>query len=108
VLAIIKAEYPVLAQSYEIGPAPDPGTASLSDHGSHDLPRRGNPAAARSSAVKIHEAKVEPPLSTIWCIVSGVAVEDRSAEELLEDGSGPRRDVLVGEEVRAYLNCGRG
>jgi uncharacterized protein with HEPN domain len=28
VLAIIKAEYPALAQSYELGPVPDPGTES--------------------------------------------------------------------------------
>lgn len=41
-------------------------------------------------------------------IVVAVAVGHRSAEELLEDGSGPRRDVLVGEELCAYLNCGRG
>ena len=28
VMAIIRAEYPVLAQSYEAGPVPDPGTPS--------------------------------------------------------------------------------
>jgi uncharacterized protein with HEPN domain len=39
---------------------------------------------------------------------AGVAVDSRSAEELLKDGSGPRRDVLIGEEVPAYLDCGRG
>ena len=33
VLAIVRAEYPELAQSYEPGPAPDPGTGSLRDHG---------------------------------------------------------------------------
>ena len=33
VLAIVRAEYPELAQSCEPGPAPDPGTGSLRDHG---------------------------------------------------------------------------
>ena len=33
VLAIMRAEYPALAKDYEAGPAPDPGTASLRDHG---------------------------------------------------------------------------
>jgi hypothetical protein len=33
VLAIISAEYPSLAQSYELGPVPDPGNASLRDRG---------------------------------------------------------------------------
>jgi uncharacterized protein with HEPN domain len=32
VLAIVRAEYPELAQSYEPGAAPDPGTGSLSNH----------------------------------------------------------------------------
>jgi hypothetical protein len=29
---------------------------------------------------------------------AGVAVDSRSAEELLKDGSGPRRDVLIGKK----------
>src|SRR5487761_1756862 len=33
VLAIISAEYPELAQAYEPGPAPEPGTASLRGRG---------------------------------------------------------------------------
>jgi uncharacterized protein with HEPN domain len=33
VLAITRAEYRALAKEYEAGPAPDPGTASLRDHG---------------------------------------------------------------------------
>jgi hypothetical protein len=58
--------------------------------------------------LKIYDAKVEPPLYTAGGIVTGVAVDSRSAKELLKDGSGPRRDVLIGEEVPAYLDCGRG
>jgi uncharacterized protein with HEPN domain len=49
VLVIISAEYPTLAQSYEPGRAPDPGTgtASLHDHGNVvDLGRNGNPSAS--------------------------------------------------------------
>ena len=38
VLAIIRAEYPALAKDYEAGPAPDPGTAPLRDHGRRGLP----------------------------------------------------------------------
>jgi hypothetical protein len=34
-----------------------------------------------------------------WC---------RLAEELPEDCGGPWRDVVVGEELFAYLNCGCG
>lgn len=44
VLAIIRGEYPALAQSYEPGPAPDTGTASLRDHGPQG-PSRGTTAA---------------------------------------------------------------
>jgi len=38
VLTIMRAEYPALAKDYEAGPAPDPGTASLPDHGQRGLP----------------------------------------------------------------------
>ena len=37
VLAIIRAEYPALAKDYQAGPAPDPGPASLRDHGRRGL-----------------------------------------------------------------------
>ena len=57
---------------------------------------------------QIHETKAEPGLRAADGIVTGVAVDYRSAEELLEDGSGPRGDVLVGKELCADLNCGRG
>jgi uncharacterized protein with HEPN domain len=91
VLAIISAEYPALAQSYEPGPVHDPGTPSLRDHGNAvDLGRNVNPPCQlpcqrrkplllcprvpTSSAVrrhpawpvlacgKIHDAKVKLPL----------------------------------------------
>jgi hypothetical protein len=55
-----------------------------------------------------HDAKVEPPLCSTDGIVMAVVVDLGSAEELLEDGGGPRRDILVEEELCAYLNCGRG
>jgi uncharacterized protein with HEPN domain len=38
VLAIMRTEYPALAKDYEAGPAPDPGTSSLPDHGRRGLP----------------------------------------------------------------------
>jgi len=38
VLTIMRAEYPALAKDYGAGPAPDPGTASLRDHGRRGLP----------------------------------------------------------------------
>jgi uncharacterized protein with HEPN domain len=47
VLAIIRAEYPALAQSYEAGPAPDPGIVSLRDHASNS--RRKSAATSRLS-----------------------------------------------------------
>jgi uncharacterized protein with HEPN domain len=43
VLAIISAEYPSLAQSYELGPAPDPGNASLRDRDDAVGPGPGHP-----------------------------------------------------------------
>jgi Protein of unknown function DUF86 len=43
VLAIISAAYPSLAQSYELGPAPDPGNASLRDRDDAVGPGPGHP-----------------------------------------------------------------
>lgn len=63
---------------------------------------------AAGSPEQIHETKVEPALHAPDGIMTGVAVGYTSAEELLEDSGGPRRDVLVREELCANLNCGRG
>ncbi|MGH3278371.1 MAG: HepT-like ribonuclease domain-containing protein [Trebonia sp.] len=46
VLAIIRAEYPALAQSYEPGPVPDPDTASLPTTVRGTLPEKGLASAA--------------------------------------------------------------
>jgi uncharacterized protein with HEPN domain len=64
VLAIISAEYPALAQSYDPGPVPDPGTASsLRAHGDAvDLGRNGNPCASyRLRARMDRQRRVIPP-----------------------------------------------
>jgi uncharacterized protein with HEPN domain len=58
VLAIISAEYPALAQSYEDGPAPDPGSPSLRKRFARPS-QAGTSATIRTPAAKIHETKVE-------------------------------------------------
>jgi hypothetical protein len=62
VLAIMRAEHPALAKDYETGPAPDPGTASLRDHGRRGSSWVATAATTQSPAARIQDAKLEPAL----------------------------------------------
>ena len=70
VLAIISAEYPALAHSYAPEPTPDPGTASLPDHG--DAVGLGQPHRAVMPAVaQIHDAQWSHPCAPLHHAFAG-------------------------------------
>jgi hypothetical protein len=52
VLAIISAEYPELAQKYEPGPAPEPGTASLPGPGDAAVATTPSPPAMANASLR--------------------------------------------------------
>jgi hypothetical protein len=99
----VRHPYTITVTAVDLGPERNPSASYRASVGSGSTSSavRRRPDERVLACGKIYDAKVKLPLRATDGIVTTVAVDHRSAEELLDDGSGPRRNVLVGEEVCA-------